>query len=141
MKDNLKVILGTLAVVVVIAIGGLLATQGFDDDEDIESQGAITLPISETANAVDGDFGDTDEMARLDNGQVVDADDIPLSKNELDRAEAAALRIAGGGVVIDIDRSDDIDEAYEVEVVTDTGEIDVALNDRFERVPNLRYDD
>jgi hypothetical protein len=51
------------------------------------------------------------------------------------------MRVAGGGVVTDIDRSDDIDEAYEVEVVSDAGEIDIALNDRFERVPNLRYDD
>lgn len=141
MKDNLKLILGTAGVLVLIAIAGILATQAFDDDDDQVAQGAITVPVSATTDTVDSALDDTDQVAQLDNGQVVEADDVPLSKNELDRAEAAALRIAGGGVVTDIDRSDDIDEAYEVEVVGDAGEIDIALNDRFERVPNLRYDD
>ena len=149
MRENLKLILGTAAVLVLIAIAGILATQAFEDDEDQVAQGAITMPISETANTIDRDVDDidqvdvddTDRVAQLDNGQIVDADDVPLSKNELARAEAAALRVAGGGVVTDIDRSDDIDEAYEVEVVTDTGEIDIALNEHLERVPNLRYDD
>jgi hypothetical protein len=148
MRENLKLILGTAAVLVLIAIAGILATQAFEDDDAQVAQGAITMPISETANTDDGDVEDPDngvddveQTAQLDTGQIVDADDVPLSKSELDRAEAAALRIAGGGVVTDVDRSDDIDEAYEVEVVTDTGEVDIALNDRFERVPNLRYDD
>jgi len=141
MRENLKLILGTAAVLVLIAIAGILATQAFENDDDQVAQGAITTPISETANTDDSDVDDVEQTAQLDSGQIVDVDDVPLSKNELDRAEAAALRIAGGGVVTDIDRSDDIEEAYEVEVVTDTGEIDIALNDRFERVPNLRYDD
>ena len=141
MRENLKLILGTAAVLVLIAIAGILATQAFENDDDQVAQGAITTPISETANTDDSDVDDVEQTAQLDSGQIVDVDDVPLSKNELDRAEAAALRLAGGGVVTDIDRSDDIDEAYEVEVVTATGEIDIALNDRFERVPNLRYDD
>jgi hypothetical protein len=72
---------------------------------------------------------------------AIEADDRPLTDAELDRASSAGLRIVGGGTVTDVDRSDDLGEAYEVEVMTETGEADVALDERFRRVPNLRYDD
>jgi hypothetical protein len=64
-----------------------------------------------------------------------------LTEREIERASAAALEVAGGGQVSEVDRSDDAGEAFEVEVLTDTGEVDIALDENFERVPNLRYDD
>jgi hypothetical protein len=124
-NNNLTIIFGVIAVVALIAVAGLVAAQlGDDDDDDATAQVPVATSISETTDVA-----------------TVDADDVPLSQNELNRAEAAALRIAGSGTVTDVDRSDDLDEAYEVEVVTEAGEVDIALNDRFERVPNLRYDD
>jgi hypothetical protein len=140
MKDNIRVILGTVAAIAVVAVAGLLVAQAIDGDDEF-AHTPIALTNGETVTTPDGDLSDADDAAQLDNGLVVDADDVPLSSSELARAEAAALRIAGGGVVADIDRSDDLGEAYEVEVVGDAGDIDIALNDRFERVANLRYDD
>jgi hypothetical protein len=70
-----------------------------------------------------------------------DADDRPLSPDEEDRAREAALRVTGGGEVVEFDRSDDPGEAYEVEVFKDGQEHDVALDAGFEPVPNRRYED
>jgi hypothetical protein len=69
-----------------------------------------------------------------------DVDDAPLGEREAARVEAAALRATGGGRVVEMDRSDDPGERYEVEVVRAGREIDVALDDRLRRVPNVRYD-
>ena len=41
----------------------------------------------------------------------------------------------------DLSRSDDPGEAYEVEVLTDAGEVDVALDADLNRVSNNPYDD
>jgi hypothetical protein len=71
----------------------------------------------------------------------IDPEDRRLGEPELERIRSAALAIAGPGTVTEVDRSDDLGEAYEVEIVTERGEVDVALDRNFERVPNLRYDD
>jgi hypothetical protein len=73
--------------------------------------------------------------------RAADADDRPLSPEEEDRAREAALRVTGGGEVVEFDRSDDPGEAYEVEVFKDGREHDVALDLDFEPVPNRRYED
>ena len=70
-----------------------------------------------------------------------DADDRPLSPDEEDRASRAALRVTGGGEVVEFDRSDDPGEAYEIEVFKDGREFDVALDSDFRPVPNRRYED
>ena len=70
-----------------------------------------------------------------------DSDDRPLSPDEEDRARSAALRVTGGGEVVEFDRSDDPGEAYEIEVFKDGREYDVALDADFRPVPNRRYED
>lgn len=72
---------------------------------------------------------------------AVEADDRPLWPEEARRARAAALRKTNGGTVSEVDRSDDPGESYEVEVVKDGREYDVALDVDFTPVPNRRYDD
>ena len=54
---------------------------------------------------------------------------------------AAALRVTKGGTVAELDRSDDPGEAYEIEVMKDGREHDVALDAGFRPVPNRRYED
>jgi len=70
-----------------------------------------------------------------------DSDDAQLSAREERRASAAALKVTGGGTVAELDRSDDRGEAYEVEVIKDGREHDVALDADFRPVPNARYGD
>ncbi|HET6830230.1 MAG TPA: hypothetical protein VFH44_02665 [Solirubrobacterales bacterium] len=72
---------------------------------------------------------------------TVDSDDAPLGPAETKRVGAAAVAAVGGGTAIEVDRSDDPGEAYEVEVMTDRGEIDVALDENLRRVDNVPYDD
>lgn len=70
-----------------------------------------------------------------------DADDRPLSPEQARRAGEAAVRVAGGGSIESVERSDDPGEAYEIEVVRPGQEIDVALDEDFRPVRNARYDD
>ena len=72
---------------------------------------------------------------------AADRDDSQLSAQEERRASAAALRVTGGGTVAELDRSGDRGEAYEVEVIKDGREHDVALDADFQPVPNRRYGD
>jgi uncharacterized membrane protein YkoI len=68
-----------------------------------------------------------------------DADDVPLTDAERTSAEAAALAQVGSGTVTDIDRSDDVDHAFEVEVTQADGtDVDVELDSNFSVV---RVDD
>ena len=60
------------------------------------------------------------------------SDDSDLTGADYDRASAAAIEEAGGGVVTDADRSDDAGVAYEVDVRLDDGtEVDVDLDADF----------
>jgi uncharacterized membrane protein YkoI len=62
----------------------------------------------------------------------VDADDVPLTDAERASAESAALAQVGSGTVTDIDRSDDADHAFEVEVTQADGtDVDVELDANF----------
>jgi hypothetical protein len=111
------------AVAVMAVIGGGLAVSGValrDDD-------ALPAPVI---------VRDLPSSA-----EVVDTDDEPLSRGEARRARRAALRVTGGGLVTEIDRSDDPGEHYEVEVVKDRREYDIALDEDVEPVPNRRYGD
>lgn len=59
-------------------------------------------------------------------------DDDRVTGTELDRASAAALAEVGEGTVTDVDRSDDLDHTYSVDVRLDDGtEVDVELDERF----------
>lgn len=57
--------------------------------------------------------------------------DTDLWGSERDRVGNAASEAVGGGMVTDVERSDDLGEAYEVEVRKNDGtEVDVSLDDR-----------
>jgi uncharacterized membrane protein YkoI len=73
--------------------------------------------------------------------RAADDDDRPLAPDEEERASRTALRVTGGGEVVEFDRSDDPGEAYEIEVFKDGREYDVALDADFRPVPNRRYED
>jgi hypothetical protein len=74
-------------------------------------------------------------------GEPAEPDDRPLWPEEARQARRAALTMTGGGTVSELDRSDDPGEAYEVEVIREGREYDVALDLDFHPVPNRRYDD
>jgi len=58
----------------------------------------------------------------------VDADDVPLTEAERASATAAAIAAVGEGTITDLDRSDDADHAFEVEVTfADGRDVDVEL--------------
>ncbi|NGZ99857.1 hypothetical protein G5V59_04950 [Nocardioides sp. W3-2-3] len=67
------------------------------------------------------------------------ADDV--SGDERDRVAAAATKAAGGGEAVEVERSDDRGEAYEVEVRTDGREVEVTLDEDLKPVAEDRDDD
>lgn len=68
------------------------------------------------------------------------ADDV--SGDERDRVAAAATGAAGGGEAVEVERSDDRGEAYEVEVrFADGTEVDVTLDDDLGVIATERDDD
>lgn len=119
------VIAGVIGLVAAGALIGALLVSGGDDEEIAPIVFGSSTPAAVEAGAAG----------------VPDPDDVPIAAGEIQRIEAAALRVTGGGTVTEIDRSDDAGEAFEVEVVTDAGEVDVALDHNLRRVPNLRYDE
>lgn len=57
--------------------------------------------------------------------------DTDLRGNDRDRVGNAASEAVGGGTVTDVERSDDLGEAYEVEIRKNDGtEVDVSLDDQ-----------
>jgi hypothetical protein len=132
------------AALVIAALAGALAATAFDgDDEDRDDEDPIALateagtpaPVATPAAAA------AETPAQDADDAVADADDVPLSVREADRVGKAAIAAAGGGSVTDLSRSDDPGEAYEVEVQTAAGEVDVALDADLNRVSNNAYDD
>jgi hypothetical protein len=123
-------------VVAVLAIGGLvgaLIATGYDDSDET----IVTLPETTTSPAPEQTAAGQATIA----APPADPDDAPLGRAEAKRVGAAAVAAVGGGTAVEIDRSDDPGEAYEVEVMTDRGEVDVALDDNLRRVENVPYDD
>lgn len=130
-----RAVLAVALVAIVLAagaFGALIASGGDSDDAD---------PITFGGPAASTPTAEQTPPTQASPTEPVDADDAPIPAAEIKAIEAAALKFAGGGSVTEIDRSDDIGEAFEVEVMTNAGEVDVALDDNLERVTNLRYDD
>jgi uncharacterized membrane protein YkoI len=74
-------------------------------------------------------------------GSGTDADDVPLTDAETTSATDAALAETGTGEVVDIDRSDDRDHAFEVEVrLADGSEVEVRLDADFRVVSSSPSD-
>jgi uncharacterized membrane protein YkoI len=88
----------------------------------------------------DGDDDSRDDDGRDDDGQDDDsatgspsaAPDAAITDAERSSAESAALAAAGGGTVTELERSDDADHAWEVEVtLADGTDVDVELDAAF----------
>jgi len=113
---------------VALLVGGGVAyavTDGFDHDDDDDR---VTSQQSEQqgGSTVDRD-NDGDDYYDDSN----DADNAPITDAERESAEKAALAEAGGGTVTDLERSDDQDHAWEVEVTLDGRDIDIELDADF----------
>lgn len=145
--------IGAVALIVAAVIGGIGASLiGGDDDNDaeetvyVEQAGAPSGGATDTTQGavVDGDDVDDvdpDGTPDVETGGV-DVDDQPIPAAERQQAERAVLQIAGDGTITDLNYSDDPGERYEAEVVRDDGsEIDIALDEGFEEVPNQPYED
>lgn len=109
---------------VALFVGGGVAyavTDGFDNDDDDRT-------ISQQSQQQGGTTVNRDNGNYYDN----DAEYAAISDSERTSAENAALTEAGGGTVTDLERSDDRDHAWEVEVTLDNGaEIDFELDANF----------
>src|SRR5690349_5502292 len=130
MNERMKAAgLGALAAIATVALGvGLVLALGGDDDDGDSDETAVIRTVEETG------------PASVPEG-TPDPDDVPISPGELGRVAEAAERHVGGGRAVDVERSDDPGEAFEVEVWTERGEVDVALDEQLDRVPNAPYED
>ena len=137
------------AAVVALVAGGAGVAYAVDELGDDDS----SWSASDERRADDLDRDDRDDDyrsdSRTDDGQSPvttgdasrdadqrddrrDADDVPLTDADLASATDAALAEAGGGTVTDVDRSDDADHAFEVDVLLEDGdELEVELADDF----------
>lgn len=130
------------ALVIVVAILGGALILGESDGDDEAEVATVTVPAQPTGAMAAGAGAAAAAPQGVDpDAADPDPDDRPLGPAEARRAGRAALAAVGGGTVAEVDRSDDPGEAYEVEVLTDRGEIDVALDHNLKRVPNAAYDD
>ena len=109
-----------IAVALVLAGAGIaVAVDAFDSDDD-------SSQVSQQQGTAGGSNSDSNST---DNA---DPDDAPISDADRTRAEKAAIAAADGGSVTDVDRSDDADHAFEVEVTREDGtEVDVELDADF----------
>ena len=112
--------------------GALIAVAASDEEDDPTTTVVTAAQESPPADA---------STASRATEPTIDADDMPLGKSEAKRVADAAATAVGGGSVTEVSRSDDPGETYEVEVLTDRGEIDVALDQNLDRVRNLAYQD
>ena len=86
---------------------------------------------SQSPSATNGDDNADDRGTGTGTGTGT-GDDAPISADERSSAEQAALAEVGSGTVTELDRSDDADHAWEVEVTTDDGrDIDIELDANF----------
>jgi uncharacterized membrane protein YkoI len=102
-----------------------------DDDRVRVSRGAGSASATDSASdgaATEGSSGTAGTSGAT--GPSVDKDD--LVGDELAKASEAAIKAAGGGTVVDAERSDDADHRFEVEVRLEDGtEVDVDLDESF----------
>ena len=100
-----------------------------DDHDDRDRDGRASTGTRDATQAGPG----TPSTGPADQRDVRrDADDVPLTDAEIASVTDAALAEAGGGTVTDVDRSDDLDHAFEVDVLlADGDELEVDLAEDF----------
>ena len=122
-----KVILGVL-VIAIFSISAILIT-GFDGGVKTQE----TVKISTESNKilmVEDDIAEDQELE--DENELEDeSEDLPITGNALERANAAALAYIGEGRVTDTEVGDE-EGYYEIEITKDNGkEVDVHLDENF----------
>ena len=117
-----------IGVVLLLAGAGIaVAVDGFDDDNDADR----TSQVSDQNTGAGQDQSAGNNNYDNDN-DYPDSDDAPISDADRASAEKAAIAAADGGTVTDLDRSDDADHAWEVELTfADGHEVDVELDADF----------
>ncbi len=144
MIEQLKkpvVIISLLTALLIGMVLALTAVLIFDSLEDDERETAELVVPQGTVGADSPGVGVVGTDGQLIAPERLDRDDLPPGSPEFEKVGEAAREAAGGGTVISIERSNDLGEAYEVEIMTANGEVDVALGSNLREVPNLRYDD
>jgi len=120
------------AAVVILGGAGIAwaATDGFENDSDDD----FSTSQQQEQGSRDDDSRDRDDSTGATGSNEVsstnDPDDAPISDADRAKVEAAGLKAAGGtgGTVTEVDRSDDADHVWEVEVTyPDNTDIDVEL--------------
>jgi len=100
---------------------------GGDDDGDDDRDDDRRADASAGGAGTDDDATDGAGAAGASG-----SDDAPISEDERARASEAALAEVGDGTVTDVDRSDDADHAWGVDVQrADGSEVEVDLDDAF----------
>lgn len=136
MKKKTMIIGGAAAAAVVLLLGGagiaLAVTDGFDDNDDVRTAQVSDATQGSNQSTKGGDNDGRSDDRYDDDNNYPDSDDAPISDADRASAEDAAIAAAGGGTVTDVDRSDDNDHAWEVEVTfADGHEVDVDLDSEF----------
>ena len=117
-------VLAGLVAIAGIAIGVLISQPGDDGEIEVNVSPAVTSDGTRFQGPV-----------RVEDGGR------PISDALVRRISRAAGKSTGGGTVIEIERSDDPGEAFEVEVLRSGSEIDVALDQALRRVTNQHFSD
>jgi uncharacterized membrane protein YkoI len=103
---------------------------GSDVDVELDEDFAVVRTDGAATGA--GARGSNSESPSSEPTGAASGDDAPISADDRSSAEKAALDAAGPGTVTDLDRSDDTDHAWEVEVTAaDGSDVDVELDARF----------
>lgn len=107
--------------------GGYEIEVTLDDGSDVD----VALSESFAIIRVDRDNDDSDDGTNGGSGTDTDGTGTPLTDEERSSAEAAALAEVPG-TITDVDRSDDADHAFEVDVTRADGtQADVELDEAF----------
>jgi uncharacterized membrane protein YkoI len=101
-------------------------------DVDVELDDDYEVVRVDGAATGGGTSGSDSEAPSSEPTGAATGDDAPVSADDRSSAEKAALDAAGPGTVTDLDRSDDTDHAWEVEVTAADGrDVDVELDAQF----------
>jgi len=120
------------------AAGGGTVT-GADTSDDADHAYSVDVRRAD-GTEVDIDLDASFAVVSIDEDSVdaaepLDAEDAPISTADRASAEKAALAATSKGTVTDVERSDDADHAWEVEVTFANGtDVDVELTTGFELV-------
>jgi uncharacterized membrane protein YkoI len=102
---------------------------GSDVDVELDDDYKVVRVEGATTGGTSGSNSDSPSSEPTG---AASGDDAPISADDRSSAEKAALDAAGPGTVTDLDRSDDTDHAWEVEVTAaDGSDVDVELDAQF----------